>query len=108
MPKYVLTYHGEMNMEDMPTDPAAIEAVMAEWGAWYESMGSALVDGGAPFGVSTAISSSGAVDAPAQLSGYTIVEAADVAAATAIAEGSPVLANGHTVQISEAIDMGME
>jgi len=80
---------------------------MAEWGAWYESMGSALVDGGAPFGSSTAISASGATAAPAQLSGYKIVEAADVAAATALAEESPVLANGHTVQISEVIDMGM-
>ena len=86
MPKYVLTYHGEMNMEDMPTDPAAIEAVMAEWGAWYESMGSALVDGGAPFGGSTAISASGATAAPAQLSGYTIIEADDMAAATALAD----------------------
>ena len=30
-----------------------------------------------------------------------------MAAATAIAQGSPVLKNGHTVQISEAMDMGM-
>mgnify|MGYP001815037089 CR=1 FL=1 len=106
MPKYLLTYHGEMNMEDMPTDPEAVAAVMAEWGAWYESMGTALVDGGAPISGSTAISADGAADAPAKLSGYTIIEAADVAAATAIAEGSPVLANGHSVQISEAVDMG--
>lgn len=107
MPKYLLTYHGEMNMEDMPTDPAAIQAVMAEWGAWYESMGDSLVDGGAPIGPSSAIGASGPEDAPAQLSGYTIVNAADMAAATAIAQGSPVLANGHKVQISETIDMGM-
>lgn len=107
MPKYVLTYHGEMNMEDMPTEPAAVEAVMAEWGAWYGTMGEGLVDGGAPFGASTAITSDGATDAPAQLTGYTIVDVADMAAATAIAQGCPVLANGHTVQISEAIDMGM-
>ncbi len=107
MPKYLLTYHGEMRMEDMPTEPAAVQAVMAEWGAWYESMGESLVDGGAPIGPSSAIAASGSTDAPAQLSGYTIVNAADMAAATAIAQGSPVLANGHTVQISETIDMGM-
>lgn len=106
MPKYLLTYHGEMNMADMPTEPEAVQAVMAEWGAWYESMGAGLVDGGAPIAMSTAIAGSGPTDAPAQLTGYTIVEAADMAAATAIAQGSPVLANGHTVQISEAIDMG--
>ncbi len=106
MPKYLLTYHGEMKMEDMPSDPAAIQEVMAVWAAWYESMGDALVDGGAPIAISSAITADGAIDAPAQLTGYTIVEAADFAGATAIAEGSPVLANGHTVQISEAIDMG--
>jgi hypothetical protein len=107
MPKYVLTYQGEMSMEDMPTDPEAIQAMMAKWGAWYESMGSGLVDGGAPFSVSSAIDASGATDAPAKITGYTIIEAADMAAATAIAKGSPVIENGHTVQISEAIDMGM-
>ena len=105
MPKYLLTYHGEMRMEDMPTDPEAMQAVMAQWGAWYESMGDALVDGGAPIAMSTAIDADGATDAPAQLSGYTIVEAADFDAATAIAQGSPVLPNGHAVQISQCIDM---
>ena len=107
MPNYILTYHGEMSMEDMPTDPAAIQEVMAAWGAWYESMGEALVDGGAPVSMSTAINADGATNAPAQLSGYTIITADDFDAATAIAQGSPVLANGHTVQISQAIDMGM-
>lgn len=107
MPKYVMTYHGVMSMDDMPTDPDAVQAMMAEWGAWYESMGGGLVDGGAPFSVSTAIDQNGSIDAPAQLTGYTIVEAADMAAATEMAKGSPVIRNGHTVQISEAIDMGM-
>ncbi len=107
MPKYVLTYHGEMSMEDMPTDPEAVEAMMAVWGAWYGSMGESLVDGGAPISMSTAVDANGATDSPAKLTGYTIVECADMAAATVIANGSPVLANGHTVQISECIDMGM-
>lgn len=107
MPKYVLTYHGEMSMEDMPTDPEAVQAVMAQWGAWYESIGESLVDGGAPISHSTAVNADGSADAPAKLSGYTIVDCADMAAATAIAQGSPVIANGHTVQISETIDMEM-
>ena len=105
MPKDLLSYHGEMRMEDMPTDPEAIAAVMAEWDTWYQGMGDALVDGGAPISHSSAIDSSGSIDAPAQLSGFTIIQADDMAAATAIAQGSPVLANGHSVQISEAMDM---
>ena len=107
MPNYVLTFHGEMSMDDMPTDPEAVEAVMAKWGAWYGTMGEGLVDGGAPISMSTAIDANGATDAPAQLTGYTIITADDMAAATEIAKGCPVLPNGHTVQISEAIDMGM-
>lgn len=107
MPQYVLTYHGEMSMEDMPTDPEAVQAVMAQWGEWYASMGDALVDGGAPFSVSTAVDANGDTAAPGKLTGYTIVNAADMAAAAEIAKGSPVVANGHTVQISECIDMGM-
>jgi hypothetical protein len=107
MPKYVLTFHGEMNMEDMPTDPEAMEAMAAQWGAWYGTMGEALVDGGAPFSMSTAIDANGGTDSPAQLTGYTIIDAADMAAATTMAQGCPVIANGHTVQISESIDMGM-
>lgn len=107
MAKYMLTYHGEMSMEDMPTDPEAIGQMMAVWGAWYESMGEGLVDGGAPFSVSTAIDANGSIDAPAKLTGYTIVEAPDMAAATEMAKGCPVLPNGHSVQISEAMDMGM-
>lgn len=106
MPNYLLSYHGEMKMEDMPTDPEAIQETMAAWGAWYESIGEGLVDGGAPIAFSTAIDADGACDAPAQLSGYTVVSAADMEAATAIAQGCPVIPNGHSVQISQCIDMG--
>ncbi len=104
MAKYVLTYHGEF--AGMPEDPAAMEAVMQEWGAWYGSIGEALVDGGAPFGESSAVAPDGSSTAsPASLTGYTIVNAADMAGATSIAQSCPVLKNGHTVQISQAIDM---
>ena len=79
---------------------------MGEWGAWYESIGAALVDGGAPFGETSAIGPDGsATAAPASMTGYTIVKADDMAAATSIAQGCPVLKNGHSVQISQSIDM---
>lgn len=104
MPNYVLTFHGEMG--GMPDDPEAVEAVMQEWGAWYGSMGDALVDGGAPFGETTAIAPDGShASNPASLTGYTVIKADDMAGAEAIAKGCPVLKNGHTVQISQSIDM---
>ncbi len=105
MQKYVLTFHGEMG--PMPDDPAEMEAVMQEWGAWYGAMGDALVDGGAPFGNASGVGPDGSsTAAPASMTGYTIINAADMAAASKIAQGCPVLKHGHTVQISETIDMG--
>ena len=105
MPNYVLTYHGEMG--PMPESEEAMGAIMAVWGAWYGSMGDALVDGGAPFGVSTSVGPDGSSTAnPAAMTGYTIVNVADMEAATAIAQGCPVLESGNTVQISETFDMG--
>ncbi len=103
MPNYVLTYHGEMG--SMPEDPEAMASVMAAWESWYGTIGADLVDGGAPFGETSAVGPDGAVAPPASLTGYTIVKAADMDAATVIAKGCPVLGDGHTVQISEAFDM---
>lgn len=105
MPNYVLTFHGEMG--EMPSDPAAMEAVMAAWGQWYGTIGDDLIDGGAPFGQHWGVAPDGSdAEAPVTaLTGYTVVKAADIAAAKKIAQGCPVLENGHTVQISESIDM---
>lgn len=105
MTKYVLTYHGGSG--EMPTDPAAIQEIMAVWGAWFESIGERLVDGGNPFSTHTAIGPDGSTTGAAanDMTGYTVIEVADLAAATRIAQGSPVLATGASVQISECIDM---
>ena len=40
MPKYVLAYHGG----SMPEDPAAQAEGMAAWGAWFGSLGDAVID----------------------------------------------------------------
>jgi hypothetical protein len=105
MTKYVLTYHGGSG--EMPTDAAAVDEMMAAWGAWYETIGANLVDGGNPFSGHIAIGADGSsIDNPADsMSGYTILNAADFDAARAIAQGCPVLAMGATIQISEAHDM---
>ena len=105
MPKFVLTYHGGPG--EMPSDPAVMEEIMAAWGTWFESIGADLIDGGNPFASNTAIDASGAViDAPTpDLSGFTVINAANVEAAIEVARRSPVLAGGSLVQVSEAIDM---
>jgi len=105
MTKYLLTYHGDQ-MADFPEDPAEVAKVMEAWGAWYGSMGDALVDGGAPVSGSTAIGPDGtSVAALAGVTGYTIIDVTDEAEATRIAQGCPVLEGGTSVQINALIDM---
>ncbi len=98
MGKYVLAYRGG-GMADTPEEQ---EAVMAAWGAWFGSLGAAVVDGGAPFGASAAVGG----DVVAHLSGYSVVAADSLDDAVAKAGGCPILASGGTVEVYEAIDMG--
>ena len=104
MPKFVFAYHGGKAPED-PTEGAK---VMAQWNAWYGSMGSKLVDGGGPCGKSTTVSRAGVVgDGGANpLSGLTQIEVADMAAAVEIAKGCPMVLDGSgSVEICEVLQM---
>ena len=103
MAKYVLTYTGG----SMGAAPEEQQAIMDRWMGWFGSLGADLLDGGTPFGPSTTVSAGGAAEGGASsLTGYTIISAADLAAATETAKGCPVLAAGGTVEVYEAIEMG--
>lgn len=99
MAKYVLVCQGDA----MADTEEAQQAAMAAWGAWFGSLGAAVVDGGAPFGASAAV---GGGAARAGLTGYSILEAADLDAAVGLAGGCPILADGGSVDVYEAIDVG--
>jgi hypothetical protein len=105
MAKYTLVYRGGR----APETPEEGEQVMAAWMAWYGTLGAAVSDGGAPFGPSMSVSPGGDVTegAPSELTGYTILAADDLAAATALAGGCPVLSAGGAVGVYERIDMEM-
>jgi len=103
VPKFVFAYHGGST----PEDPEEGQKVMAAWNAWYESMGSAVQDGGGPAGPSKTVSSGGVADDGGSnpLSGLTQVEAADISAAVAIAQGCPILSDGGSVEVAEVLKM---
>ena len=104
MPKYVYAYHGGSMAE---TEEEMAE-LMAAWGAWFEALGEHLVDGGNPISVAKTVQTDGSVTdggGSNPLSGYGIVNAADIDAAAEMAKGCPVLAAGGTVEVAEAIDM---
>ena len=100
MTNYVLVYSGGGSM---PETEAEQNAVMAAWGAWYGALGQAVVDGGNPFGPSTSVASDGSVSqgAPSALTGYTVISADSLDAATEHARSCPVLTSGGRVDVYE-------
>lgn len=103
MAKYLLVYHGG-GASDGPPD----EEIMAAWGAWFGELGAAVVDGGNPIAGAQTLTSDGASEGgganPA--TGYSLIDAADMADALAKAKGCPVLNGGGSVEVCETIDMG--
>jgi hypothetical protein len=102
MAKFVFVYSGG----SMPEDEAAREAGMAAWGAWFGTLGAAVTDPGNPFGAASTVTADGvSTGAASGVSGYTIVDAADLGAAVELAKGCPILHHGGTVGVHEALSM---
>jgi hypothetical protein len=104
MAKYLFIYHGGEN----PKTEEEVAKVLDEWGQWMGGMGAAVIDGGNPVGMSSTVNPDGSVtdnggSNPA--SGYGLFEAADLADALAKAKGCPILSDGGSVEVAEAIDM---
>ena len=108
MANYLLIYHpnpdagagGDMGP---PTDEE-----MAAWGAWFESLGEAVVDGGNPIShamtlTPTGVSDGGGVN-PA--TGYSMISANDMDAALAHAKGCPIIAGGGSIEVCAVLDLG--
>ncbi len=104
MSKFLLLMHftGEY-----PADEAGQAEMGQAWGGWYGSIGPAIVDAGGQGGQGTTVAASGSTDASGQVTGYTIVEAADHAAAVEIAQRNPIVTgDSGTVDVIDIIEMG--
>lgn len=104
MAKYLFVYHGGKKPESQDEIAKAMDA----WGQWLGSMGSAVVDGGNPVGMSSTVESDGSVVSngganPA--SGYSLIEASSLDDAVAKAKGCPILGHGGSIELAEAFDM---
>lgn len=107
MSKFIFVYRGPATPMDQFTEAQGVEQ-MAAWGAWMGKIGSALLDGGAPFGNRTSVCDDGSTGPAADLTGYTVVEAASLEAATALADGHPFLSEGKgrfNLDIFELVEM---
>ena len=104
MAKYLFVYHGG----SAPTNPAEIKKVMDAWGAWFGTMGAAVIDGGNPVGKSSTVKSDGSLaegGGANPASGYSLIEASSLKDAHKKAKGCPILKSGGSIEIAEVIDM---
>jgi hypothetical protein len=104
MAKYLFVYHGG----GKPETQEEVAKVMDAWGQWMGSMGSAVIDGGSPVGMSTTVLSDGSVvdnggSNPA--SGYSLIEASDLDDAVTKAKACPILEVGGSIELAETFDM---
>ena len=104
MAKYLFVYHGGEN----PKTEEEVAEVLDAWGAWFGTMGAAVIDGGNPVGQSYTINGDGSVmdnGGANPATGYSLIEASDVDDAITKARGCPILSVGGSIELAEAIDM---
>lgn len=103
MAKYLLLYAGGK----MPESEAEQAVVMSAWESWFGQLGGAVADPGNPFTpASKAIAADGSVkDGAGSASGYSIIEADSLDAATAMAKGCPVLQGGASIGVYETFEV---
>lgn len=104
MAKYLFVYHGAK----APTNPEDIQKTMDAWGAWFGSMGAAVIDGGNPVGQSSTVKPDGSLvtgGGANPVSGYSLIEASSLTDAHQKAKGCPLLKAGGTIELAQALDM---
>ncbi|MGH8962464.1 MAG: YciI family protein [Jatrophihabitantaceae bacterium] len=92
MAKFMYLYRGPATPAFHVTPEQAAER-MGAFTAWIQTVGTALIDVGSPFGANASVRDDGAEGAAGDLTGYTIVEADDLAGAKAMTDGLPFLSN---------------
>lgn len=107
MAKFMYLYRGPATPA-LDATPEQAAKRMAAFTAWMEKVGTALIDVGSPFGSNASVRDDGTQGSAGDLTGYTIVEADDLAAAKAMTDGLPFLSNSDgkcAVEIFELLSM---
>lgn len=104
MANYLLAYHGGMDMSTATAEQQ--KASMDAWMSWFGGLGDAVVDGGNPAGAWRTVAASGVTnDGGANpVTGYSLIKADSIEAATKIAQGCPILTVGGSVEVAETFN----
>ena len=107
MAKFLYLYRGPATPMSEFTPEQGAEQMQA-WEAWGNKVGSALAQFGSPFGASTSVVDDGTTRATDDLTGYSVIEAADLDEATNLLGGHPFLSEGKgrfSVEVFELLPM---
>jgi hypothetical protein len=104
MANYVFAYSGGKGVS---ADETERNEQYAQWGRWFDELGSAIVDGGAATGAAKTVGPGDSVSdgGSRALSGYSIISADSLDAAVDLAKGCPVLGIGGSVDVYEIVAM---
>ncbi len=103
MTKYVLLYRGSKGMGETPEET---QHLAEAWMAWYQQLGTAIIDGGHAFGPATTLTANNVSSdgAPSELTGYVIIQTDSAAVAEQLAVGCPALdAPDGRIEVHEAL-----
>jgi len=111
MNKYVVLYKTEAALQGMSaadmfanTPPEQLEAGMAMWKAWHDSCADAIVDLGAPLDKPVEVKDGVSTPVKSAVSGYSILQAESLAAATDLMKGHPhFFAPGASIEVFECV-----
>ena len=106
MAKFMIGYLGN---PPKPSTPEEGAAHMGKWKEWMATLGSAAISPPSPIKASKIVSAGGVSDDTRSdgLTGFIMVEAADMDAALEMAKGDPYLdMAGGTLQVAELMSMG--
>jgi len=99
MPSYLFVYRSS---QEYQPDPEAMSA----WQSWFDGFSDSVVDLGNPvYGNRQALGHDGC---ETLIRGYSVVSAANIEAATQLAQGCPLLQRGGGVEIAELTPLGPE
>jgi hypothetical protein len=103
MNKFIVLYSGGK----APTTPQEGEASMKVWKSWFGKLGGSVVEPGNPFGGSKTVSSSGIQDGTSGnvSNGFSILQAADLAAAAKLVRDCPIIGEGGKVHVFDLMPM---
>lgn len=113
MANFMFVYRNRADEMSKQPSPEEMQQVMAQWGAWFQELGDAIIDGGdGLLPVGKQIASDGTVtdgpfiEAKELVGGYSVVQADSVDQACELAKGCPVLKTGGSVEVRQCAEYG--